>query len=403
MRGTGPDDVSNIYWTNLTEEQRRSVLRLRTLGYLRGYEAPSGGGGVTTHIPELAHQGLNLSISGNAPEALLMNMDGAVVHRWSYDFEDAFSGSHEVDWDSTGMHYWRRVHPFPNGDLLALYEGFGLVRLDRDSNLLWASPRAYHHDLFVDDDGRVFVLSRKVQIIPRYHPDHPLLVDFITILDPDGNHLRTIPVLEAFEKSPYASVLRQSLAYRNPEYGDMLHSNTIGVLDGSFADRSPAFRKGNILISVRETNAIAIVDPEKEAVVWALSGQWHRQHQPTFLDNGNILLFDNLGHAGMSRVIEFDPLTQAIHWSYESTLEHPFSSLVSGSNQRLPNGSTLITESDTGRAFEVTRDGRIVWEFRNDARAGDRDELVAMLFEVLRLELDFGKDWIERGPESELG
>jgi hypothetical protein len=31
--------------------------------------------------------------------------------------------------------------------------------------------------------------------------------------------------------------------------------------------------------------------------------------------------------------------------------------------QRLPNGNTLITESDNGRVFEVTRDGEVVWEF----------------------------------------
>ena len=33
--------------------------------------------------------------------------------------------------------------------------------------------------------------------------------------------------------------------------------------------------------------------------------------------------------------------------------------------QRLPNGNTLITESDAGRVFEVTEGGDIVWEFVN--------------------------------------
>ncbi|MHC4720712.1 MAG: arylsulfotransferase family protein, partial [Planctomycetota bacterium] len=34
-----------------------------------------------------------------------------------------------------------------------------------------------------------------------------------------------------------------------------------------------------------------------------------------------------------------------------------------GSCQRLPNGNTLITESDEGRVFEITRGGETVWEF----------------------------------------
>ena len=41
-----------------------------------------------------------------------------------------------------------------------------------------------------------------------------------------------------------------------------------------------------------------------------------------------------------------------------------FSALI-GSNQRLPNGNTLITESDKGHVFEITREGKIVWEFYN--------------------------------------
>ena len=35
------------------------------------------------------------------------------------------------------------------------------------------------------------------------------------------------------------------------------------------------------------------------------------------------------------------------------------------SAERLPNGNTLITESDKGRAFEVTHAGEVVWEFWN--------------------------------------
>jgi hypothetical protein len=53
------------------------------------------------------------------------------------------------------------------------------------------------------------------------------------------------------------------------------------------------------------------------------------------------------------------------------------------------NGNTLITESENGRAIEVTRGGRVVWEFNSPHRAGPRSELVATLFEVLRLPPDF--------------
>ena len=134
---------------------------------------------------------------------------------------------------------------------------------------------------------------------------------------------------------------------------------------------------------------------DQEAVVWAMAGMWKRQHDPEFLDNGNILLFDNLGHGGFSKVIEFDPLTQAISWAYEGNAANDFRSTVLGASQRLSNGNTLITESTRGRAFEVTPDGTIVWDFVNPERSGDDGQLIAVLCEMLRLDPDFPLDWLE--------
>jgi hypothetical protein len=50
-------------------------------------------------------------------------------------------------------------------------------------------------------------------------------------------------------------------------------------------------------------------------------------------------------------------------WSYSDKPAF-FSGFISGA-QRLPNGNTLICEGAKGRVFEVTADGRIVWDFWN--------------------------------------
>ena len=195
--------------------------------------------------------------------------------------------------------------------MLAIFDGFGLIKLDRDSNLIWANPARIHHDLFVDENGFIHTLSRQAKVIPRLHPVELVLEDFIVVLDINGNIVKKVSVLEAFERSPYASFLAKM-----ERFGDVLHTNTIEILDGSHAARSPVLAKGNALISSPTTNAIAIVDMETESVVWALSGLWAAQHQPTLLANSNMLLFDNEGHFGMSKVVEFDPLTQEIRWLF---------------------------------------------------------------------------------------
>jgi hypothetical protein len=41
---------------------------------------------------------------------------------------------------------------------------------------------------------------------------------------------------------------------------------------------------------------------------------------------------------------------------------------VRGVQQRLPNDNVLITSSMSGRIFEVTRRGEIVWDFHNPMR-----------------------------------
>ena len=46
-----------------------------------------------------------------------------------------------------------------------------------------------------------------------------------------------------------------------------------------------------------------------------------------------------------------------------------------------------------GRAFEVTPDKRIVWEYFNPHRAGPNQEFIATLFHLVRLPPDFPVDW----------
>ena len=92
------------------------------------------------------------------------------------------------------------------------------------------------------------------------------------------------------------------------------------------------------------------------------------QHAPVALANGNILTFDNGNfrtgaHVPFSRVLEIDPATNAVVWSYADEMVNAFFTAFMGNAQRLPNGNTHITESATGRLFEVTPAGEVVWEY----------------------------------------
>ena len=96
---------------------------------------------------------------------------------------------------------------------------------------------------------------------------------------------------------------------------DLLHTNHIQMFDGSLAHRSPLFREGNILISMRTIDTIAILDPRNQEVLWAWGPtNLHHQHHPTLIENGNIIVFDNA--RSRSQIIEVDPLSFEVAWRY---------------------------------------------------------------------------------------
>jgi hypothetical protein len=135
---------------------------------------------------------------------------------------------------------------------------------------------------------------------------------------------------------------------------------------------------------MREPGAIAVLDPDTEKIVWAIRGPWVGQHDPDLLPNGRILLFDNNGRYDTeghdkSRVIEFDPHTYNIAWSYAGDENKPLDSTIRSAQERLSNGNTLITESEGGRLLEVTPSGEIVWEYLNPPRGGKENKLIPVV------------------------
>ena len=389
----------------LTEEQRQEIARLESIGYLSGSHSAPPLVGVTVYDPARAFRGHNSYTSGHLQGALLMDMRGEVVHRWECEFDEVWPdyvrtepgvGETPGDWTPwTNTGCWRRAHLCENGDVLGIYEGLGIVRLDRTSEVVWANLAGCHHDLDVTDNGTVYVLTRDAHILPRHNKRWPVLEDYVSVLDGrTGREFRRVSVLEAFERSMFASFLE-----RMQKRGDILHTNTVEVLDRRLAHRNPAFREGNVLISLRKLDVIAVIDMDRARVVWAMSGMWNEQHEPTVLANGRMLIFDNRGWRSeegeeASRVLEFDPFTQELLWSYGGQGAE-FYSKTCGTAARLPNGNTLITESDYGRAFEVTDEGEIVWEFMNLAVTGSRDEFIATLFEVVRVSRGQVAEWLE--------
>lgn len=358
---------------------------LGDLGYGQSYQAAAGGAtGVTVHDRGRVQPGYNLIVSAHLPTALLTDMDGAVLREWRFDHADIpwSPGDYRAP-GARGEEYFRRARLLEDGSLLAVYDRTALVKLDRDSRLVWGLHGDFHHDLDVTPDGTIWVLTREDRTIPRFSETRPTVEDFVTRVGPDGEILGRTSLLEAFERSRYAPFLQKAEAG-----GDIFHTNTLTILDGSLAHLSPHFAAGRALVSIWGLDVVALVDLERVEVTWALSGMWHRQHEPQLLPSGNLLVFDNVWDVERSRVVEVAPFGQDLVWSYERPAPLEFYSALCGSAQRLENGNTLITESLAGCAFEVTPEGETVWRWDSPFLVGPKGEGVAVLMDVVRLAPD---------------
>lgn len=375
----------------------KTKARLDALGYLDGVEAAPARNGVVRHDPARAFPGLNLYTAGHAPEVNLVDMQGEVLHRWSFDIAPLFAGRPKK-LGLPGRWFIRRAHVYPNGDLLALFEQLALVRLDRDSNLLWAFTQTPHHAFEVDDAGDIHVLVTRSRLVPEIEPGRYLWDDQVVILDAaTGSEKDRFSILDGLLRGNQAELVDEIVANLesfSSRIGDVLHTNQLEIVDARLARRLPDQEPGSYLLSSRRTDALMTLNPRTGKVDWVLRGSFLGQHHPTVLEDGRILMFDNKRDPKIgSRLIEILPESGEVLWEFGQTEDQTFFSACCGTVYRLPNGNTLTSETGAGRALEITPEGEVVWEFINPHRAGPDDQLIAQLFDTVRLPANFPLDW----------
>ncbi|MEO1019317.1 MAG: arylsulfotransferase family protein, partial [Pseudomonadota bacterium] len=299
------------------------------------------------------------------------------------------------DWDAQ-MH---GMALFPNGDIVFNFEGIGVVRIDRCGEILWSLPNYGHHSVFLDDEGDIWVSAARGSQDPKTglpSINGPVYDEIILQLSPEGEVMREISILDSIYRSGREGLLlakgRTANTHTEEQGMDLIHLNDVEVLDEAKAGSFPLFEAGDIMISLRNINAVLVLDGETEEVKWSITGPFVAQHDPDFLEDGTISIFDNhrfdgnwAGRPKRSRIVVVDPETSGFRVAYGDQEDQAFYTPRLGKHQYLPNGNILISESQGGRVFEVTPGGDVVWAYVN---RWDEDE-VAWIVEGLRYPVDF--------------
>ena len=326
--------------------------------------------GVRKYVPEKCFEGYTLFSPSWTDTAYLIDMRGLVVHSWRV----THSNTAEI---------------LPNGNLFTHNCSGGQVgngwieELTPDSTVVWRwegrgdLTTSNHHDYcYVNEDNILSLAANhhppiKGFYVPGTEPPEMRTDIFLRINRKKevvwefslGDHWERLCELAGLPiPIPYMRETRPGVF---EPYGafDWAHANTVESLPATpLGERDARFKEGNVLFSLRHMDTIGIIDPDRNEIVWCYGpGVLDGQHQPTMLDNGNILVFDNGTYRGNSIVREIEPVTGEIVWQYENGPD--FHSPFRSGNERLPNGNTLICECDAGHLFEVTPDKEIVWDY----------------------------------------
>lgn len=145
---------------------------------------------------------------------------------------------------------------------------------------------------------------------------------------------------------------------------DPFHMNKVDILTEEEAADYPGLRAGDMLLSLRDLNLVAIVRPDEERFVWWRYGLSSRQHDATFVD-GAIEVFDNAPFTNPPR-----PTIRRLSYedvSAEVVLDLSRWKVVQryGGNFERHGDRILTIDKNSGRAIAGRTDGSIDAVFRN--------------------------------------
>jgi hypothetical protein len=318
------------------------------------------GTGLIAHDPALSAGGYTLiAPQTGGGKVYLIDIHGSVVHEWQMPVR---AGRHAVILPNGNMGYNGNHANSPDRYAAwSMWHGGDFSEVTPSGEVVWHfEDPAHHHDAQWLPNGNLLYaacervsenFAARVRGGTTHDSAEPMYADVIREVNRAGELVWEWKASEHLAPEDFPI---------HPGFG-RYHWPLVNGL-GVMAD-------GTVLMSLRTTSGIIGVNKASGTVVLHVPPSVvSHQHAPVALSNGNILAFDNGNfrqgaHVAFSRVVEINPKDNSLVWSYVDEMVSSFYTPYMGNAQPLPNGNVHITESATGRLFEVTRDGQVVWEF----------------------------------------
>ena len=281
--------------------------------------------------------------------------EGVVAHAWMHPRPvRPFTARTQVSW------------ALRDGSLLLLVEEKKLAMLDACSEVRWRLDDVpFHHSVEQDADGHFWV--------PYDVPDPGL--DFraqgLARVSSAGEILTLIPLAEFLASGPHRHLL-----YSLPHTANPMHINDIQPV---FED-GPAWRRGDLLVSLRSPSAVLSYRPSTNEIVWLKAGPWLHQQDVNIVGPREISVFSNntidrrgprFEVLGSNEVWLYDPVADTARSPWRHALrQHDVREVFVGRARVLGDGDLFVEESQAGRALRMGADGSLRWTYVNRAPNG---------------------------------
>lgn len=299
---------------------------------------------------------------------LIRLSDQKIIHQWKPNYDEIIKlyGIQNGFYPDRGKNDLQVCHPLlsPDGSIVFNNYQSALIRIDKDSKLLWGVKGIFHHSIEQDADGNIWAAAmiKPAVFLPN------LLIDYqddaIAKISAGGKLLFIKSVGQILLENGYRTLVLGMGPYEK----DLLHLNEVqpALTSGKY------WMKGDLLISLRNRSTVFLYRCSTNKILWLKTGPWLNQHDSEFIDSLRIGVFGN----NTVRIFGEDKLIDGYNEEYifnfkTNTTTTPFteffkkakvSTTSQGRANILPNGDLFVEETNNNRLLRGnTKD--IIWQY----------------------------------------
>jgi len=296
--------------------------------------------------------------------------DNKIMHQWTPDWDQIRDSLKKTSryWQDANIDDIRLIHPllFPDGSIIFHDTTSPLIKIDKDSKLIWNLNGFFHHAIEVDAEQNIWVSSviKPSKFLPGFLDDYN--DEAISKISPTGKLIFQKSLAEIFVENGNRGLLLGV----GPCTSDVFHINDIQPALTS----TKYWMKGDLLISLCDRSTVILYRPSTNKILWLQTGPWLHQHDVDFIDSSKIGVFGNntvlddvglriLGGHNEQYIYDFEKDT--ITTPYTKFLsDAKVSTVTEGRTDVLPNGDLFVEETNKYRLLRGNK-SKTIWQFAN--------------------------------------